>query len=271
MWGVGGKVARNTKAYLDEASKLGAGAAAVLALDRRLMRWGRRRGLRKVTKLRLKVYPHSLYFRHFTSDSDVIKQVFADEEYAIPIENKTPRLIIDCGANIGCTSAYFLAKYPGAHVIAIEPDADNFAVCRKNLEPFGGRATLVQAAVWPCDVNLRIEHGACRDGLEWGHRVRLCREGESADVRGISLPRLLAAAPPHRVDILKIDIEGAEAALFSGACDCWISRVDNIFIELHDADCSAVFFRALSGSNYEIGTSRELTVCRNLRQNSAQT
>jgi hypothetical protein len=48
-----------------------------------------------------------------------------------------------------------------------------------------------------------------------------------------------------RVGILKVDIEGAEKEVFSGAAS-WIDRVDGIIIELHDRmkrGCSRTFFR----------------------------
>jgi hypothetical protein len=45
---------------------------------------------------------------------------------------------------------------------------------------------------------------------------------------------LLDQAGFHHVDILKIDIEGAELEVFSNGAEEWLSRVNLIIIETHD-------------------------------------
>src|SRR5262245_15773023 len=71
------------------------------------------------------VFPVTL--RTHTSDLLVFEQVLYREEYA-PLKGLgEPRLILDCGANVGYTSVYLLNHYPHARLIAIEPDAGNAA------------------------------------------------------------------------------------------------------------------------------------------------
>jgi hypothetical protein len=67
------------------------------------------------------------------------------------------------------------------------------------------------------------------------------------------------------VDLLKVDIEGAELSVFGESAASWLHRVHNISIELHGKDCEEVFFAALKDFDYELGHFGELTICRNLR------
>jgi hypothetical protein len=87
-------------------------------------------------ELRLKNSAFPILMRTQTSDRDVLGQVFIQQEYG-RIELSKPRMILDLGANVGYSSAYFLSKYPETRVLAVEPDPSNYEVCRRNLAPFG--------------------------------------------------------------------------------------------------------------------------------------
>jgi hypothetical protein len=88
--------------------------------------------------------------------------------------------------------------------------------------------------------------------------------GQAADLQATSIPALLEESGFAEIDLLKLDIEGAEAVLFSGDCD-WLGRVRNIVIELHGEACRQSFFDALSSYQYDLTTSGELTVCTRIR------
>jgi FkbM family methyltransferase len=215
--------------------------------------------------LKLKGYPYPFFFRHGASDVRVIRQIFLKEEYRELRGEKNVGRIIDCGANIGCSAFYFLSKYPDAELIAVEPDEGNFRLLQKNLEPFGERARALQAAVWSRDQRLRIDRGHFGDGREWSYQVRVCRNDEQADVMALSLETVLNQFNWERVDLLKIDIEGAELELFTSGYMPWLSRTRNLAIELHDPDCEQVFWRAMAGYDYQVQQSGETTICRNIR------
>jgi hypothetical protein len=83
-----------------------------------------------------------------TTDRAIFWQIFGDREYRCLDELKNARLIIDCGANVGYSSAYFLTHFPSSHVIAVEPDLENFNLLRTNLAPDRGRCRLVNSAIW---------------------------------------------------------------------------------------------------------------------------
>jgi len=175
------------------------------------------------------------------------------------------RLIIDCGAYTGLSSIWFLNRHPNAHVISVEPDPANFRLCKRNLSPYRGRVTLIPAAIWPYQTKLVISRGQFRDGGPWTTQVRECLGDEKPDVWSVDINTLIKQSGFAVVDILKVDIEKSELALFSHDYKKWLNRIRNIVIELHDKECEGVFFKALSGYNYELLRSGELTICRNLR------
>jgi FkbM family methyltransferase len=219
--------------------------------------------------LRLKGYEHPVYLRHWASDIHVFDAIFVNDEYGGvdlgPPGGAGPALLLDCGANVGYASLYFLNRYPGLRVIAVEPDPGNYAVCVDNLAPFGDRATVVRSAVWSHPTGLTIVRDA-EAGHEWDIRVVETRPGCRPDLRATSIPELLDGLGPSvpGIDLLKIDIEGAEAAVFAGPCD-WLARVKNIAIELHGEPCERAFFAALARYRYDLSTSGSLTVCSGIR------
>ncbi len=167
------------------------------------------------------------------------------------------RVIVDCGANVGYASAYLLSRFPQARVIAIEPFPANALLCRRNLAPYGSRATVIEAAVWSHCTRLVLDHAG---GKEWGVGVRAAQPGEAGDIEAIDLPSLGL----NRIDILKIDIEGSEAELFANNTDRWLPSVSNIAIELHGAGCERQFRTAMADYLYVELRSGDLTICRSI-------
>ena len=208
---------------------------------------------------------HPLYLRHGSSDADVFQQVFISLEYGPLCDISDVQLVIDCGANVGYSSAFFLSQFPSCHVVAVEPDTGNFAMLQRNLLAYGERVTLVRAGIWSHSAPLVLSKGGYRDGREWSIQVRPCEPNEEADLQGVSIESLLASSGFDRISLLKIDIEGAEAVLFRDNVD-WLDQVDAIAIELHDdsqfGKATDVFYSAMRGRGFEFSRSGELTICR---------
>jgi FkbM family methyltransferase len=207
-------------------------------------------------KVRPAGYEHPIRFRRVGSDVAVVRQMLVSQEYRPVASLRDVRLIIDCGANIGLSAYYLLHCHPKARLVAIEPDAENCALCRQNLQPFGDRAIVLQAAVWSENTRLRIIP-ASREGGAWSLEVEPWAAG---NVEGLTIPEILhrvnASGP---IDLLKIDIEGAETELFRTA-PSWLHITRNIAIELHGGVADATFSRALEGYRFERRHVREVTV-----------
>jgi FkbM family methyltransferase len=207
-----------------------------------------------------------MLMRSHTSDRTVLGQVFIEREYE-PVELSNPSMILDLGANVGYSSAYFLSKYPTASVLAIEPDPGNYEICRRNLAPFGRRATVIHGAAWPERTKLILHRGAYRDGREWTTQVRPAEQNPEAqaEIDAYDVPTLIRMCDAPEVDLLKIDIERSEIELFSRNADHWLPLIKNLCIELHGPDCEDIFFRALSKYSYQVSQWGDLTMCQHLR------
>ncbi len=68
-------------------------------------------------------------------------------------------------------------------------------------------------------------------GGEWGVRVTPSAVGT---VDSVTIPELLKMSGQDRISLLKIDIEGSKISLFGSDTKEWLSKVDNIVIELTD-------------------------------------
>ena len=99
--------------------------------------------------LRSRYAKYPLYCRPRTTDVQVFSQIFVGREYRCLDDIRHAEFIVDCGANVGYSSAYFMSAYEDAHVIAIEPDPGNFDALVRNLQPFGDRVQAIRSAVWP--------------------------------------------------------------------------------------------------------------------------
>lgn len=211
--------------------------------------------------------PFPLYYRPGSSDYAVFRQIFAEREYRYIDGLARPEVIIDCGANVGYSSAYFLSRFPDCSVIAVEPDPGNFELLRMNLEPYGRRARLLNAGVWSHSARLKLADTPFRDGRDWSRQVVECRGEEPGSIEAVGISELVRGSGFEWVSVLKMDIEGAEAVVFAANPDEWLERVDLLVIELHSdsalfGDARPVFAGALAGKPYRIWEEGELTFCR---------
>jgi FkbM family methyltransferase len=214
----------------------------------------------------LAMYP--LNCRAHTSDHFAFAQVFADLAYASVPSGQQPDLIVDCGANVGYSAAYFLSRFRQCRLIALEPDAANYRRLEQNLAPYGARATCVHGALWSHQTNLQIKQQEYRDGGHWARQVEPHSAGSSAPVPGFDIPALINRAGTDRISILKIDIEGAEAVVFNHPRVEWLDRIDTIMIELHDdttfGESTRIFHEAIAGRGFNVWNAGELTICSRL-------
>jgi FkbM family methyltransferase len=242
---------------------------AVLGTTGALVGWARgwwpRRDVSKLLPLRTPLAEFELSARPGASDVEVFHQVFVEREYSALDDLADVKLVIDCGANVGYSSAYFLSRFPKCRLIAVEPEPGNCAILRKNLAPYGDRVQVIQAGIWPKPAHLAIAWGY-RDGRDWAVQVRECGPGEKSDLIGIDVASLIDESGFDRVSLLKMDIEGAEALLFAEGQTDWLDRVDALAIELHDdsafGPATELFERAMAGRPFAIATQGEVTFCR---------
>jgi FkbM family methyltransferase len=193
-------------------------------------------------------FDHSLFLRLKTSDLPTLQKVWHYQEYAISLKGE-PRFIIDAGANIGVASIYFATKFPKAKIVAIEPEPGNFTLLEKNTKPYPN-ITAIRAALW----NETGEVSLFDPGRgAWAFQTRTEGAMPTGRVPAVTMDDLLRKFGMESVDILKMDIEGAEKEVFEKS-SAWIGKVGVIMIELHDRfrpGCSRAFYLATDGFDHE--------------------
>jgi len=174
--------------------------------------------------------PYPFHIRPKTSDVPTFAQIFEHREYDVEL-NREPLTIIDAGANIGLSAIYFANRFPNAKIIAIEPETSNFAMLKHNVAPYQN-VTPIQAALWDDDgeievVDVGIGH--------WGFQARTAGASETVchRVPAFTVRSIMERFEMSHVDVLKVDIEGAEKEVMDASAN-WIDDISMLIIELHD-------------------------------------
>lgn len=181
--------------------------------------------------------------RRLSSDVPVFNQVFFYKEYQAVVdeimkrnEQGTIRFIIDAGANVGFTSIYFAKCFPDARIISIEPEESNYRMMLENFKLNDlPSITPLKQALWSKSTDLEIDRGF-RDHREWAVAVKPANDSTSERVQGVTLPELCKNNYISKIDILKIDIEGAERFLFDSEerVKQFLPMTRYIAMEIHD-------------------------------------
>lgn len=182
------------------------------------------------------------------SDTVMFEQVFVglDYDFDLPF---VPRTIIDAGANAGYASLYFAARFPQARILAIEPDMENFEMLTQNTAAFP-QIIRERAGVWGSPGALQVADPTapkCMISLE------AARDSATDGIPALTVPEAMSRLGADTLDLLKIDIEGAELEVFTAGATAWLPRVRALMIELHDLrqpGCARAFYRALANIDF---------------------
>lgn len=186
-----------------------------------------------------------IILRAATSDIKVFEQIFIDKDYEIklPID---PKYIIDAGANIGLATIVFANAYPNAHILSVEPEESNYTLLKKNTAKYLNVHPL-KAGIWGKPAFLRIENPKAD---QWSFQLE--ETTKSGEINAITIENAMQILSTKRIDLLKLDIEGAEIEVFSSNVS-WLENVDVIIIELHDrlrAGCRETVQEAIASYSF---------------------
>jgi FkbM family methyltransferase len=210
---------------------------------------------------------HPVAVRVGTSDYVILQQIFVEREYGPLLQLCEPSLILDGGANVGYSSIWFLNHFPRARVIAVEPDPANYQICQQNLAPYGQRVSVLNTALWSHPAGLvRLRTSLT---MEAAAMVRKAADGEKPDLMAVDIPSLIEMSHEPVVDLLKLDIEGAESEVFRAGTEGWLRQVKNVVIEVHGPECEGIFSAAMQSFDFECVKSGELTICLNITAKQA--
>jgi FkbM family methyltransferase len=194
------------------------------------------------------------FLRVPSSDVPTFEQIFIKQEYDFDVK-RNPKIIVDAGANIGLASIYFSNKFPDVKIIAIEPEESNLEILKRNIAPYEN-IILVCKALWHENTRINLVD----PGLgKWGFMTQAQDSAEERhgqivyEVQGVTVDTIMKEQGIDHIDILKIDIEGAERELFRDPSS-WIEKVDSLIIELHECrkpGCNRSFYNGSNGFDNE--------------------
>jgi FkbM family methyltransferase len=191
------------------------------------------------------------FIRHGTRDVGIFSEIFIAGEYDPPPAvaerlaalGRPPR-ILDLGANIGLFAASCRERWPGASVVAVEPDPENLALLRRAAQ---GGIEVIPACAADHDGSVRFVAGEFAES----HVAGAESLEETIEVPCVDVFRLASSA-----DLVKMDIEGSEweiladPRLASVGAQAWV-------MEWHDKRCphhdpSAAAHAALRDAGFEV-------------------
>ena len=155
------------------------------------------------------------------------------------IPQDTP-LIVDVGAHTGESVMFFKSIFPGARIYSVEPDPESFAMLLQNcpdvtrafnlaVHSQSGKATFFQ---YKDNSHLNSLYPLNRASVDSLGYVKRAQENQ-VEVRVLTLDDLVFELDigSKRINLLKIDVQGAEVDVLSGA-KSMLKIVDNITLEL---------------------------------------
>ena len=142
--------------------------------------------------------------------------------------------VVDIGAGVGDFSILAAYSHPATRVIAYEPFPGSYALLVRNIAKNGVSNVIPrQEAVWR-------EAGEIRLDLSAGEPLQIASnaagDGGKVAVPAVTLAGLLAQHKIERIDLLKLDCEGAEYPILMGAPAETLAKVERIVMEYHDRD-----------------------------------
>ncbi|MCG3164352.1 MAG: hypothetical protein POELPBGB_00106 [Bacteroidia bacterium] len=177
------------------------------------------------------------------SDNKIFTHLILWKDYLEPLQyiktslsfNK-PIVFFDCGGNIGLASIYFSAFFPNITVVGVEPFRESFDLMNRNISLNNIKVIkLYERALWNKVTNLSILNDY-RDKMEWSFRVMESNKSSIQEIKSITLKEMCKENNITNIDILKIDIEGAEKEV---VLECEENKAiflntKCVFIEPHD-------------------------------------
>lgn len=148
-------------------------------------------------------------------------EIFRRGIYRFSTSNPQP-LIIDGGANVGLATLFFKRTHKNARVVAVEADPAVAELLQENIRSYGlSDIEVLTGALWDSAEELQFNPDHADGGS--------VATGGGTKVQGILLSDLIDG---RTVDLLKLDIEGAETRVLSEASD-HLGGVDRLFVEFH--------------------------------------
>lgn len=165
------------------------------------------------------------------ADLSVFEEIFVDKDYKIldTIITKASNCILDIGAHIGLFSIYCHCLNPQVPMLAFEPEEKNFQTLKENFRHNSIKNVLaknlaVSASEGPKTLYLSPD----------SHNHSLIDvTNQSKIVQSTTLEQIIKKHNLSKIDLLKLDCEGAEFEILENCPKEIFNKVQNLYIEYH--------------------------------------
>lgn len=164
---------------------------------------------------------------------DTLVEIWGLTEYTVDgFYTPAPgHVVLDIGANVGLFSIWLARRAPGVRVAAFEPFPENYQALVGNLTGWDHRIKAFNLAV-----GRTSGHGQmlATGGRSLDHRLAFSDSAGAPVVSVISLSDAIRLTGSDTIDLLKLDVEGAELDILEGADHETLRRIRRIAVEYHD-------------------------------------
>lgn len=171
------------------------------------------------------------------ADESVFSEIFAEREYKMlePVIMKAKSPIIDIGAHVGMFSVYCSVLNPKMQIFAYEPDEDNFAAMKENLQDNNVKNVTAKNVAVGGEIEQRIMYVS---NDSHNHSLLSAEaagdfSGEEKLVNVVTLERILEQNRLASVSLVKMDCEGAEFEILENLSAEAFAVVENFYVECH--------------------------------------
>lgn len=198
----------------------------------RLLKFGWRHGRDKTRKVKMRGM--EIVYRFNRGDLQSLREVLVLEVYLAEL-GLTPATVLDLGANIGLASLWLHQRFHGADdrrgfkIVAVEADAGNATIAEVNLAANRVPAEVIHAAAGLVSGQAWFE---TKKESNLGRMLAHEAPG-TVPVKVAGIQELMARFPGGQADLVKMDIEGGEAALLVHDTG-WLAGVRALMVEWHD-------------------------------------
>lgn len=162
-------------------------------------------------------------------------EIFNKEIYNVNV-TINPGVILDLGSHIGLSILYFKIKYPNAKITGFEPNSNIFPILQENVECNGlGNIELHNIALGSKDeVRTFYIDNSGNNSFSTGSFSKDAWNGTQISTPISVRCEQLSKYITEEIDILKMDIEGAETEVLKELVKSQkLSFIGNILIEYH--------------------------------------
>lgn len=192
---------------------------------------------------------YQIYLRTYCGDIDIFYEIFFHELYQTPNIDSLSPVIFDIGANIGLAALFFLSRYPAATIISVEPDPANASILKKNLSSqiATGQVHFVEAAI----SNVTGKMFLSQPLLKYNSALIKNMTANAKGVSVFTMQHLIAQFSVTEIDILKLDVEGAEENIITQESN-WLAKIKILIIEIHSSKAKENILNTLEDKNFHL-------------------